>query len=271
MRYLRVEDQLNPGPVPGGPDPVTRRVDPYPWASLPEGKRSRGSGGSLVVAANLQTSKPPNLRIAEPPGGLSSPEWGQQPGEEVNLGGVRRKGLYVLSLPADWPVWPQVSSERDREWQTLWRGFDPLRPWQGGGGGGDERERAEVEASMVPSEVVRCSEGGAEGSRGRVEASRRPGSHMGEFQGLWDRSGILLGERAPEVWVATRRYWEVYGGTRQNVGAPGGMRSGSADHLQAVGCAEQARKGGDPLTRSVTPFRVLSPAQDRGSSPTFGS
>ncbi|KAJ7230157.1 hypothetical protein GGX14DRAFT_384119 [Mycena pura] len=37
---------------------------------------------------------------------------------------------------------------------SLERGFDPLRPWQGGGGGGDEREWAEVKASMVPSEIV---------------------------------------------------------------------------------------------------------------------
>lgn len=78
-----------------------------------------------MVAANLRTSEPPNRRTAGGPSAHdpeyanlanSSPERGQQPGEEVNLGGVRRKGLYVLSLPADWPVWPQVSSERDREW-----------------------------------------------------------------------------------------------------------------------------------------------------------
>ncbi|KAJ7222529.1 hypothetical protein GGX14DRAFT_388322 [Mycena pura] len=47
---------------------------------------------------------------------------------------------------------------------------------------------------------------------------------------------------------ATRRYWDAYGGTGRNVGASGGMRTGGTGCLQAVGCAEQARKGGVPLT-----------------------
>ncbi|KAJ7215801.1 hypothetical protein GGX14DRAFT_391484 [Mycena pura] len=40
--------------------------------------------------------------------------------------------------------------------------------------------------------------------------------------------------------VATRRYWDAYGGTGRNVGASGGMRTGGTGCLQAVGCAEQA-------------------------------
>ncbi|KAJ7210886.1 hypothetical protein GGX14DRAFT_394505 [Mycena pura] len=48
--------------------------------------------------------------------------------------------------------------------------------------------------------------------------------------------------------VATRRYWDAYGGTGRNVGASGGMRTGGTGCLQAVGRAEQARKGGVPLT-----------------------
>ncbi|KAJ7211135.1 hypothetical protein GGX14DRAFT_394098 [Mycena pura] len=163
-----------------------------------------------------------------------SPEWAQQPGEEVNLGGVRHKGLYVLSLPADWPVWPQASSERDREWQTLWRGFDLLRPWQGGGGGGDERERAEAEASMVVRRAPEIVSRQAAGPKVMWASSR----------GCEVDRGCWLGERASEVWVATRGYWDVYGGTGRNVGASGGMWTGGAGRLQAVGCAEQARKGG---------------------------
>ncbi|KAJ7222137.1 hypothetical protein GGX14DRAFT_387968 [Mycena pura] len=104
-----------------------RHHGPQSWA--------RGSGGSLVVAANLRTSESPNRRTA---GGPSA----QDP-EYANLANSSPGRGQQLSLPADWPVWPQVSSERDRE-----------RPWRGGGGGGGERERAEVEASMVPSEIV---------------------------------------------------------------------------------------------------------------------
>ncbi|KAJ7230431.1 hypothetical protein GGX14DRAFT_583184 [Mycena pura] len=205
-------------------------------AEAPKRRDATGSGGGSAVA--VQDPECANLVN-------SSPEWGQQPGEEVNLGRVRRKGLYVLSLPADWPVWPQASSKRDREWQNLWRGFDLLRPWQGGGGGGDERERAEVKASMVPSEVVR-SEGGAEGSRGCVEASRRPGSHMGEFQGLWGQSGILVQRKGsgglgsyPEVLGGVRRYRKECGGIGRHAEWECGSSAGYIQCCTALKLQEQ--------------------------------
>ncbi|KAJ7187510.1 hypothetical protein GGX14DRAFT_409116 [Mycena pura] len=59
--------------------------------------------------------------------------------------------------------------------------------------------------------------------------------------------------------VATRRYWDAYGGTGRNVGASGGMRTGGTGCLQAVGCAEQACKGGVPLTTTIKspPFYLI--------------
>ncbi|KAJ7203904.1 hypothetical protein GGX14DRAFT_648201 [Mycena pura] len=204
---------------------------------------ARGSGGGSVVAANLRTSEPPNRRTAGGPSAHdpeyanlanSSPERGQQPGEEVNLGGVRRKG-----------------------------------PWRGGGGGGDERERAEVEASMVPSEIVRWWLRTAEPPNRRIaEAPDRrvaetPDRRIAETLDLritghlsrrtYEAPKVV--RRAPEVvrpivdvgsekglrrLVATRRYWDAYRGTGRNVGASGGMRTGGTGCLQAVGCAEQA-------------------------------
>ncbi|KAJ7190935.1 hypothetical protein GGX14DRAFT_407579 [Mycena pura] len=217
---------------------------------------ARGSGGGSVVAANLRTSESPNRRTA---GGHSahdpeyanlansSPERGQQPGEEVNLGGVRRKGCH------------------------------PRGTESGGGGGGDERERAEVEASMVPSKIVRWWLRTAEPPNRRIaEAPDRrvaetPDCRIAETLDLritghlsrrtYEAPKVV--RRAPEVvrpivdvgsekglrrLVATRRYWDAYGGTGRNVGASGGMRTGGTGCLQAVGCAEQARKGGVPLT-----------------------
>ncbi|KAJ7193746.1 hypothetical protein GGX14DRAFT_405313 [Mycena pura] len=83
---------------------------------------------------------------------------------------------------------------------------------------------------------------------------RAPEIVLGQAAGqkvMWASSRgceVARGCWASEVWVATRRYWDAYKGTGRNVGASGGMRTGRAGHLQAVGCAEQARKGGVPLT-----------------------
>ncbi|KAJ7206093.1 hypothetical protein GGX14DRAFT_644123 [Mycena pura] len=154
-----------------------------------------------------------------------SPERGQQPGEEMNLGGVRRKGLYVLSLPADWPVWPQVSSERDRECAGSPSRRDTGSP---------NRRIAETLDLRITGHLSRRTYEAPKVVR-RAPEVVRPIVDVGSEKGL-------------RRLVATRRYWDAYGGTGRNVGASGGMRTGGTGCLQAVGCAEQARKGGVPLT-----------------------
>ncbi|KAJ7225437.1 hypothetical protein GGX14DRAFT_386324 [Mycena pura] len=202
---------------------------------------ARGSGGGSVVAANLRTSEPPNRRTAGGPSAHdpeyanlanSSPERGQQPGEEVNLGGVRRKGLYVLSLPADWPVWPQIV----RWW--LRTAEPPNRRIAEA----PNRRVAETPDRRIAETLDLRITGHL--SRRTYEAPKvvrrapevvRPIVDVGSEKGL-------------RRLVATRRYWDAYGGTGRDVGASGGMRTGGTGCLQAVGCAEQARKGGVPLT-----------------------
>ncbi|KAJ7197130.1 hypothetical protein GGX14DRAFT_402713 [Mycena pura] len=207
---------------------------------------ARGSGGGSVVAANLRTSEPPNRRTA---GGHSahdpeyanlansSPERGQQPGEEVNLGGVRRKGCHPRGTESDCSV--VAANCRTAESPNRRIAEAP-----------DRRVAETPDCRIAETLDLRIT---GHLSRRTYEAPKvvrrapevvRPIVDVGSEKGL-------------RRLVATRRYWDAYGGTGRNVGASGGMRTGGTGCLQAVGCAEQARKGGVPLTSS--PLLAVAP------------
>ncbi|KAJ7191974.1 hypothetical protein GGX14DRAFT_406795 [Mycena pura] len=137
----------------------------------------------------------------------------------------------------------------------------------------DEREWAEVNASMVPSEIVRWWLRTAESpnlqitempnlritghlSHRTYEAPKvvrkAPEIVLRQATGLkvmWASSRgceVARGCWASEVWVATRRYWDAYGGTGRNVGAS--LWAVQSKHV----------KGGVPLTMLLNSVVVNS-------------